>query len=71
MKRNYTIKHDLVQNQSFGHHPHFTQKMFERKGDAWNDFVMNRNGQVQTVSVTSLEVDNNQFGKIYHEDLQK
>lgn len=41
------------------------------KGDAWNDFVMNRNGQVQTVSVTSLEVDNNQFGKLYHEDLQK
>ena len=28
---------------------------FGGKGDAWNDFVMNREGRVQTVSVTSLD----------------
>ena len=27
------------------------------KGDEWNDFVMNREGKVQTVSVTSIEKD--------------
>ncbi|WP_420388401.1 NRDE family protein [Roseivirga sp.] len=28
---------------------------FGGKGDAWNDFVMNREGKVKTVSVTSLD----------------
>ena len=39
------------------------------KGDEWNDFVMNREGKVQTVSVTSIEK-----GKDYtmvYEDLLK
>lgn len=37
------------------------------KGDEWNDFVMNREGKVQTVSVTSIE-KNNDFNLVY-EDL--
>jgi hypothetical protein len=36
-------------------------------GDHWNDFVMNRAGTVQTVSVTSIEKEE-QF-KMVHEDL--
>jgi uncharacterized protein with NRDE domain len=37
------------------------------KGDHWNDFVMNREGKVQTVSVTSIEKADH-FNMIY-EDL--
>lgn len=40
------------------------------KGDAWNDFVMNRNGVVQTVSITSIENSSAGFNMIY-EDLLK
>ncbi|MBO3699282.1 NRDE family protein [Roseivirga sp. E12] len=40
------------------------------KGDAWNDFVMNRNGVVQTVSITSIEKQDTGFNMIY-EDLLK
>lgn len=34
---------------------------FGGKGDAWNDFVMNREGRVQTVSVTSLDKKSDAF----------
>lgn len=37
------------------------------KGDEWNDFVMNREGKVQTVSVTSIE-KNSDYNMVY-EDL--
>lgn len=39
------------------------------KGDAWNDFVMNREGKVQTISVTSAMKDSDGFKPLYHEDL--
>lgn len=39
------------------------------KGDAWNDFVMNREGKVQTISVTSVELRKGQYSPLYHEDL--
>ncbi|WP_323758491.1 NRDE family protein [Roseivirga sp.] len=39
------------------------------KGDEWNDFVMNRGGKVQTVSVTSIEKDSD-YTMVY-EDLLK
>lgn len=38
---------------------HFHQ--FGGKGDAWNNFVMNRNGEIMTVSVTSLKKSGSQF----------
>lgn len=34
---------------------------FGGKGDAWNNFVMNRNGEVMTVSVTSIKKSGSQF----------
>ncbi|MGW8121466.1 NRDE family protein [Roseivirga echinicomitans] len=37
------------------------------KGDEWNDFVMNREGKVQTVSVTSIEKGEDYH--MIHEDL--
>lgn len=37
------------------------------KGDEWNDFVMNREGKVQTVSVTSIEVGDTYY--MIYEDL--
>ncbi|OEK05776.1 NRDE family protein [Roseivirga misakiensis] len=40
------------------------------KGDAWNDFVMNRDEVVKTVSITSIEKTDNDFNLIY-EDLIK
>lgn len=40
------------------------------KGDAWNDFVMDRNGLVKTVSITSIEKKSSDFNLIY-EDLLK
>ncbi|WP_422355879.1 NRDE family protein [Roseivirga pacifica] len=39
------------------------------KGDAWNDFVMNREGKVQTISVTSVQKKGREFSPLYHEDL--
>jgi hypothetical protein len=54
-------------------HEHFDQNeimQFHKtggKGDHWNDFVMNREGKVQTVSVTSIEKADH-FNMIY-EDL--
>ena len=39
------------------------------KGDAWNDFVMNREGIVQTISVTSILKNDLGFQELYHEDL--
>lgn len=41
------------------------------KGDAWNDFVMNRDGIVQTVSITSIEKDDSQFHMIYKDLLKE
>ena len=38
------------------------------KGDAWNDFIMNRNEVVKTVSITSVEKDPAGYHMI-HEDL--
>ena len=38
------------------------------KGDAWNDFVMDRNGLVKTVSITSIEKSDLGIEMIY-EDL--
>ena len=40
------------------------------KGDAWNDFVMDRNGTVKTVSITSIEKSDLGIEMIY-EDLPK
>jgi len=40
------------------------------KGDAWNDFVMNRDQVVMTVSITSIEKTQQEFALIY-EDLTK
>jgi len=41
------------------------------KGDAWNDFVMDRNGLVQTISITSIEMKDNVFAPIKHEELKR
>ena len=41
------------------------------KGDAWNDFVMDRNGLVQTISITSVEVHEGIFRDILHEELSR
>ncbi len=41
------------------------------KGDAWNDFVMNRNGVVQTVSITSIEKEDSGFRMIYKDLLKE
>ncbi len=41
------------------------------KGDAWNDFVMNRNGVVQTVSITSIERSDDGFRMIYNDLLKE
>lgn len=39
------------------------------KGDAWNDFIMNRDGIVQTISVTSILKNGMGFKQLFHEDL--
>ncbi|OEK03298.1 hypothetical protein BFP97_17985 [Roseivirga sp. 4D4] len=44
---------------------------FGGKGDAWNDFVMNRNGVVQTVSITSIEKEDSEFRMIYKDLLKE
>lgn len=36
-------------------------------GDPWNDVVMNRNGMVQTVSITSVAKNDHNAGMIYHD----
>ncbi len=41
------------------------------KGDAWNDFIMNRNEVVKTVSVTSIEKRDEDFSMIYHDLLKE
>lgn len=45
----------LEGKESFKQEEILTFHQFGGKGDAWNDFVMNREGKVQTVSVTSLD----------------
>ncbi len=40
------------------------------KGDAWNDFVMDRNGEVKTVSLTSIEKSRDRI-EMTHLDLLK
>lgn len=49
-------RNEFYQNDILSFH------QFGGKGDAWNDFVMNREGRVQTVSVTSLD----KKGDAYH-----
>lgn len=41
------------------------------KGDAWNDFIMNRNEVVKTVSITSIEKDSSGFHMIYEDLLRE
>jgi len=40
------------------------------EGDSWNDVVMNRNGLVQTVSITSIEKNKLSFDMQYHDLLR-
>lgn len=37
------------------------------KGDKWNDFVMDRNGEVMTISVTSIESSESGYHMIYQD----
>jgi len=41
------------------------------KGDAWNDFVMDRDGNVKTVSITSIEKSSMGFEMIYENLLKE
>ena len=41
------------------------------KGDAWNDFVMDRNGEVKTVSLTSVAKTSDQIEMIYQDLLKE
>ena len=50
-------------------HASFELHRFGGEGDAHNDFFMNRNGLVYTVSITAIEMDESQAVMHYH-DLQ-
>lgn len=41
------------------------------EGDIWNDLVMNRNGLVETVSITSIEKRPKEIDMLYHDLLNK
>ncbi|KYG77881.1 NRDE family protein [Roseivirga spongicola] len=60
-ERRRWFKEWLVGRESYSQGEILEFHQFGGKGDAWNDFVMNREGRVQTVSVTSLDKKSDAF----------
>lgn len=63
------FKNWLQEHQSFNQEAIIQFHKNGGKGDAWNDFIMNRNGIVQTISITSVMKNSKGFQALYHEDL--
>lgn len=60
-ERKKCFKEWLINRSKFEQDDILQFHQFGGKGDAWNDFVMDREGRVKTVSVTSLDKSASSF----------